>query len=118
MKIYFLIPVFNEELNIQLLAENIKNSVPEFEKKYIFVDDCSIDGTIECIINNFQKEQIHIIKKTENHGPGHSFNLGLEWILKDSSGTDDLIVTMEADNTSDIGILSKMITISKLGYDL
>lgn len=118
MKIYFLIPVFNEELNVELLSENIKNTMPGYDKKFVFVDDCSTDSTIECLKKCFLDCDFILIKKEMNYGPGHSFNLGFDWILTDSKDSEDVIVTMEADNTSEVEILSKMIAISKLGYEM
>ena len=118
MQIYFLIPVFNESLNLGLLYENLIDSMKENDKYFLFVDDCSTDDTVNKIHDLFGKEKYHIIKKQKNQGPGDSFNLGFEWILQHSQSTEDIIVTLEADNTSDIGILPSMISISNLGYDL
>ena len=116
--IYFLIPVFNEADNIPLLAKSIINSLPLEEKYYVFVDDCSTDNTIETIKKYFTGQHLQLITKETNGGPGDSFNKGFDWILGSSASLTDTIVTMEGDNTSDINILSKMYTISLLGYDL
>jgi len=116
--IYFLIPVYNEALNLQLLAENLKNSIPSQEKFFVFVDDGSIDNSSTIITKEFYGFDYIILGDGKNHGPGFSFNLGFEWILEHSHDITDKIVTMEADNTSDIELLDKMIIISDLDYDL
>jgi dolichol-phosphate mannosyltransferase len=116
--IYFLIPVYNEALNIEELACTLKSAVPEYNKFYLFVDDCSTDDTQNLICKYLLNEDFHIIKKAKNYGPGDSFNLGFEWILNQSKHEDDLVISLEADNTSDLSILQKMIKISELDYDL
>lgn len=115
--IYFVIPVYNEELNLEELASSLKNSLPDKEKFFVFVDDNSTDHTLKNIEIFFNDMPFHIITKHKNMGPGHSFNLGFEYLL-DKITPEDLIVTIEADNTSSIEILGKMISISELGYDL
>ncbi|MDA3884999.1 MAG: glycosyltransferase family 2 protein [Candidatus Delongbacteria bacterium] len=116
--LYFIIPVYNEELNIKELSISLKNALPDYLKHYIFVDDHSSDETIEKINKYFDKEEIKIITKSKNKGPGDSFDLGFKYLMDKKIKDNDLIVTIEADNTSDIDILEKMVTISVLGYDL
>ncbi len=118
MSLYFLIPVYNESANLDQLAENLLRSVPEEKKFYLFVDDASTDDTVSKIETLFQSRPFHVITKDRNQGPGDSFNLGFEWILKESDNEADIIITMEADNTSDISLLPKMVSISALDYDL
>ncbi len=118
MKIYFLVPLYNESENLGDLSESLLSALNEYEKFYIFVDDCSTDDTIDVIRKNFPLSKCHIISKDENYGPGDSFNKGFEWILKDSKDREDIIVTLEGDNTSDIQLLPKMVSISMLGYDM
>ena len=41
-----------------------------------------------------------------------------EWILNHSQNDTDIVVTMEADGTSDLSILHDMVAVSNMGYDL
>jgi dolichol-phosphate mannosyltransferase len=116
--IFFLIPVYNEALNLPLLADNLNGSLPSQNKFYVFVDDGSTDNSSSIIEQHFQGFSFIILGDGNNHGPGFSFNLGFEWILANSAESNDRIITMEADNTSDIELLYKMVCISDLGYDL
>lgn len=118
MKIYFLIPVFNEEENIAELYANLAGIAANSEKFYLFVDDYSTDATVEVINNLFKNSKYHIVKKSHNIGPGDSFNIGFNWILTDSESDDDIIITMEGDNTSECSLIYQMIEIINLGYDL
>jgi len=116
--IYFLIPVFNEENNIPLLSKKLNEVLPSCFKFYVFVDDFSTDNSINEIRNYFKEGEIQIISKEINKGPGDSFNLGFEWILQNSKSSEDIIVTLEADNTSDLNILKTMIMLSENNYSL
>jgi dolichol-phosphate mannosyltransferase len=118
MNIYFLIPVYNESANLDLLAENLQRSLPDEKKFFLFVDDNSDDDTVKKIQELFQSDSYHIIRKEYNSGPGDSFNLGFEWILNHSEDERDIIVTLEADNTSDIELLPAMVKISALNYSV
>jgi dolichol-phosphate mannosyltransferase len=118
MNFYFLIPVFNESANLDLLAESLQKVLPEKNKFYLFVDDKSIDNTVDKISTLFRSSSFHVITKEKNTGPGDSFNRGFEWILEHSADEKDVVITLEADNTSDIDLLEKMTGISALGYNL
>lgn len=116
--IYFLIPVFNEEKNIPLLFNELSSVLPDQEKFYIFSNDGSSDNTISCIQHYFQDVPYIILGDHKNRGPGYAFNVGFEWILNHSQSNDDVVITLEADTTSDISILPQMLAIHKQGYDL
>ena len=115
---YILIPVFNEERNLDLLAQRLKNSLPGTVNYFVFVDDNSTDRSVEKLKELFNESKFVVLEKKINKGPGDSFNMGFEWILENSHHPEDVIITMEADNTSDISILPDMVAISNLGYDL
>ena len=116
--IYFLIPVYNEQENLKLLSESLITCLPESEKHFVFVDDCSTDQTVDTLKSLFPSNSLEIIVKDKNQGPGNSFNIGFNWILENCNSKNDIIVTLEGDNTSDIAILQKMVQISNLGFDL
>lgn len=116
--IYFLVPVFNEAPNLEELFSNLEGCLPGEEKFFVFSDDGSSDGSVQKLEKLFEKKSFIVLGDGKNHGPGYAFNLGFDWILNHSSGTADSIVTLEADNTSDISILDKMMTCHKMGFDL
>lgn len=116
--IYFLIPVYNEEQNLGQLCADLKDILPGRNNFFVFVDDCSTDGTVQLIRDLLPSSQLQVVIKEHQAGPGDSFNRGFEWILTHSQNSADLIVTLEGDNTSDLGILHNMVTICELGYQL
>lgn len=118
MVTYFLIPIYNECENIEALHRNISCVLTDRKRFFIFVDDGSSDASVSMLKKYFGAFPHHIIEKDRNYGPGDSFNRGFLWVLEHSSDRNDKIVTLEADNTSDIHILPRMMAISELGYEL
>lgn len=116
--VYFLVPVYNEVSNLKLLAQNFKSALPTEDKCFVFSDDGSSDDSLTLIDQLFKGTTYKILGDGQNYGPGHAFKVGFNWILENSEGENDIVVTLEADNTSDINLLPKMVTISRLGYEL
>jgi dolichol-phosphate mannosyltransferase len=117
--IYFLIPVYNEIGNLELLCENLRRVLPGYEKYFVFSDDGSSDGSPEKIKQMLEKERHIVLGDGSNHGPGYAFNRGFEWILENAGDLEnDLIVSLEADNTSDLNILPVMVKNAEMGFDL
>ncbi|MCI5056169.1 MAG: glycosyltransferase [Flavobacteriales bacterium] len=116
--IFVLIPTYNEYENLESLASNLFNKLNSLDVFYVFSDDGSTDGSPEKIKKLFQNKQFIVLGDGSNNGPGYAFNSGFEWILNNSKNVDDIVITMEADNTSDINLLDDMLSIQKLGYDL
>mgnify|MGYP001173394488 CR=1 FL=1 len=116
--IYFLIPLYNEELNIDNLQKNLSSVLKNLDSFIVFSDDGSTDKSVELIKSKFDNDNIKILENKKNHGPGYAFNRGFDWIIKNSKNDNDKIVTLEADSTSDLSILDKMLKINMLGYNL
>lgn len=116
--IYILIPVFNEEGNICNLYNEVKDLLPGEEKLFIFSDDGSTDQSLKLIKEFFGTVPHIILGDGSNHGPGHAFNTGFNWILENSKSDKDIVATIECDCTSDLNILPHMIGINKMGYEL
>jgi dolichol-phosphate mannosyltransferase len=118
MVIYVLCPIFNESQNIEELHRRLISDIKDHVRKFVFVDDGSSDKTVELINKFFYGTDFVVLGDGENYGPGYAFNLGFEWILNNSSNNDDVVLTIEADNTSDLKIFPVMIANCNLGYDL
>jgi dolichol-phosphate mannosyltransferase len=117
--IYILIPIFNEEGNIVNLHRELTSVLTNEEKMYVFSDDGSTDKTVDLLKSHFSNTNFTVLGDGTNHGPGYAFNTGFEWILANSKDIEkDIVITMEADCTSDIAILPHMLGINRMGYDL
>lgn len=116
--IYFLIPVFNEELNIPNLFTELSALSLQEELFFVFSDDGSSDQTKNLIQQHFAQMPFVILGDGINRGPGAAFNTGFEWILSSSKNPNDRVVTLEADCTSDLSILPVMLMLNQMQYDL
>jgi len=80
MDLSVIIPVHNEEANIELLYNELKSSL-KFLKKYeiIFVDDGSFDKSFE-ILEGFSKKDktLMVIKLKSNYGQSIAIRAGLD----------------------------------------
>ncbi|MDC3113036.1 glycosyltransferase [Pelagibacteraceae bacterium] len=111
MSFSLIIPLFNEEKNIQFLINeflNIKNLLKEnFE--IILINDCSTDKTLS-VINSLKldkSENIKIINNKKNLGQSWSLRIGI------NNAFYDTIVTIDGDgqnNPSDIPELLNIYT--------
>ncbi len=116
--IYFLIPIFNEELNIPALFNELNGLHLDSPRFYVFSDDGSKDQSAALIHSYFKATDYILLGDGQNHGPGHAFNTGFEWILQHSQSDNDKILTLEADTTSDVTLIPAMLGISDYGFSL
>lgn len=117
--IIFIIPAYNEEENIQLLLQNIDAKMKELDREYqvLLVNDGSKDFTKERALEFKDRIQLEVIDHETNKGVGEVFRSGFSRAMKIASD-NDIIVTKEADNTSDIDILNSMFQKISSGYDI
>ncbi len=105
IKISIVFPVFNEELNLPHLFNEIKSlkkSLSDYDFELIFVDDSSMDSSVR-LIQESGLNDIKLIRVDTNRG--HQFALSVG--LKESSG--DFVATMDADLQHPFKTLEKMI---------
>ena len=115
----FLIPAYNEEGNIELLVKNTAEYADSrnYEYEIVIVNDGSTDNTM-AILKGLQKSfPIVILDQVVNKGVGEAFNRGFRY-MTDNLKENDIIITKEADNTSDLSILDDMISKINGGSDL
>ena len=114
-KIYYILPCYNEELNIKKLL----NDIFEFYKKKFFninivvIDDGSRDNSLT-ILKKIKKQNSS--KKVELTILEHKTNLGLGYTLRDgfkycifNGKENDIIVSMDCDNSHTIDLSYKMV---------
>lgn len=113
--IYFLAPFFNEEEFLKKFLEDLiinNSSLLKKDYKIVLINDGSNDRSLE-IVKSFQKKNpIIIISYKKNQGVDYAFRRGFIEIFK-TAKKNDLIFTLESDNTSDLKIIKKMIEKSK-----
>lgn len=90
MKLSIIIPCYNELETIGAIIEAVKAS-PYSPKEIIVVDDCSDDGTMERLKNEFEKQVDKVVYHHRNQGKGAAIRSGIQY------ATGDLVVIQDAD---------------------
>ena len=102
MTLSILIPVYNEEDNIQKILDRVREVtlVNNIAKQIIIVNDCSTDGTEELVLRYIEKHndiQIEYQKHSKNKGKGRAINTALKMVK------GDFVIIQDADNEYDPG---------------
>ena len=120
-RLFIMVPVFNEALNIPSLFEAFVKLRLELEDRYslqyILVDDGSDDETVVTARQKAGDLDLIILQHEKNIGPGAAFATGFNY-LSDYMGEEDLVITMEGDNTSRYELIKQMLTRSQEGFDI
>ena len=100
MILSILIPVYNEENNIQKILDRVREVtlVNNIAKQIIIVNDCSTDGTEELVLRYIEKHndvQIEYQKHSKNKGKGRAINTALKMVK------GDFVIIQDADNEYD-----------------
>ncbi|MBA4371543.1 MAG: glycosyltransferase [Thermodesulfovibrio sp.] len=106
MKVSVVVPLYNEEENIQDLYAKLKQaldtSVPDYE--LVFVDDGSTDGTMG-LIEQLQKQDSRLIALSfrRNFGQTAAFAAGFDY------AQGDVVITMDGDLQNDPQDIPKLL---------
>lgn len=98
------IPIFNEEENIVLLIQEIKNSLKIYKNfELIFVNDCSTDNSLKVLLDQKKILDFKIINNKKNIGQSFSILSG----IKESK--HNTIVTLDGDGQNNPYDIPKLI---------
>ncbi len=107
-----IIPVYNEEKNIQLLYSQIKKAIKQ-NHEIIFIDDGSTDNSFNILKKLHKKDSsIKIIQFRKNFGKTPALMAGFEL------AKGNIIITMDADLQNDPQDISRFLEKIKQGYDV
>ena len=104
MKLSVVIAVYNEELNVKPLTEQITNALEGYDYEIIFVDDGSSDNTIPNL-KAIDNSALKIIEFRKNYGQSSALMAGIDYAI------GDYIITLDGDlqnDPSDIPMMLKM----------
>ncbi len=115
MNVYLLVPAYNEERNIPILLAHLQTTLTGLGLTYqvFVVNDGSQDKTGEAA----RQGGAIVLDHPCNQGPGAAFRTGFAHILP-LCQDEDVLVTLEADNTSDLSILPQMLALVQQRHDV
>jgi dolichol-phosphate mannosyltransferase len=116
---YIFLPAYNEERDIRTLLLRIRDAMQGIglDYKVIVVNDGSIDGTAQAVLSCQALMPVELVNHEKNKGLGQAMLTGLthaEKIINDQ----DVLVTMDADNTHDPRLIQAMDAKIRAGADL
>lgn len=104
-------PVLNEAPNIPDLAagwKKLSSELNEFSFSFILVDDGSTDETADIAKQHASGLDLTVLTHETNRGPGYAFGTGFAH-LHGRLNANDIVVTIEGDNTSRLETLNIML---------
>ncbi len=110
MTLSVVIPLYNEEENVQMLLERLKGALDPLNKEYeiIFVDDGSTDRTLSILEEIQAKDKtVVVLSLRRNFGQTAAFAAGFDF------ARGDVIVTMDGDLQNDPADIPKMLELIK-----
>jgi glycosyltransferase involved in cell wall biosynthesis len=121
--IFVVLPAYNEaEALPRLLRRITSTSRTHFGSglRVILTDDGSADGTPELARQVAAAEDLclEVVSRAVNQGLGAAIKTGLTTALARSNDHDDVIVTMDADDTHLPGLIPRMVQMIEEGNDL
>jgi len=119
MKIWIVLPAYNEEIAlphlIVALVEDLTDEKKEFE--VLIVNDGSQDRTAEVATAYGCKAPVRIFNNGTNKGLAETLRVGLLEAVK-LAAKDDIVITMDADNTHPAGLVLRMVRLIREGNDV
>ena len=116
-KITIIVPVLNEEGNLELLFQKLNNLKYKLKSEvfidFIFVNDGSVDKTESILAELAEKfNYFKFISFTRNFGHQQSISAGINF------SDSDYVVTIDADLQDPPELIEDMYYLSKTGYDV
>ena len=117
--IYFLMPAYNEETEIDSRLRNIGTLMAQKGLSFEIwvVNDGSRDRTVEIIEEVSKGIPVHMIHHQVNRGIGAAFLSGLKELVK-IVRDEDIVITLDADNTHNLKTVEFMIKKIDEGYEV
>ena len=96
MELSIVVPVYNEEQNIEKLIDEITNSIKDINYEIVVVDDHSGDNTVSVLQKiQLENKRLRIIKHKKNYGQSFAVRTGVK------SSVSSWIATLDGDGQND-----------------
>ena len=109
--IHVVLPAYNEEENIEATLQEIWRRLETLALscRIVLVDDGSSDRTAALAQAGSRREHpVEVVSHGRNRGPGAAFRTGFLRVLEEAQASD-IMLTLEADQTSDPRILMRLL---------
>ena len=115
-KLSLVVPAYNEEEALPIFyreARKVEEQLPQVEIEYLFVDDGSVDGTMDVIRRLHEEDpRVHYVSFSRNFGKEAAIYAGLE------NAAGDYVAILDADLQDPPVLLPEMLRIvTEEGYD-
>ena len=119
MKIWIVLPAYNEEKALPLLIDALVEDLTEEKREFeiLVVNDGSRDGTCEIAEAYSEKAPVKVVNNETNKGLAETLRIGLLEAIK-LAAKGDIIITMDADNTHPAGLAIRMMRLIREGNDI
>ena len=119
MKIFFALPAFNEEKGLAKLLAAFEQQMEasRYQFQVVIVDDGSTDATPDVIRHWSSKIPIDVVQHAKNSGLGETIQDAL-YRSAALAAPDDVVVTMDADNTHSPALIPAMVSAIQEGGDV
>jgi len=117
--VYIVLPAYNEEKSLPRLLDGIMSVASDagLRCRVVIVDDGSADGTVGVAEEFAKKMDITLIRHPQNRGLARTLDTGLRGAVELASA-DDVIITMDADDTQPPELIPSMLAMLRDGRDV
>jgi dolichol-phosphate mannosyltransferase len=119
-ELIIVLPIFNERANLERVFESIREMADAEALVYriVAVDDGSSDGSAELLDGLSSHLPLNVVRHAVNQGLGAAIRDGLIEALRLTSSDDDVIVTMDSDESHTPGLIRTMLDKVEQGADV
>jgi dolichol-phosphate mannosyltransferase len=116
-RVLVVLPAYNEERNIGSLLQRLDEAMADCRLQYevIVVDDGSRDRTFDVLCDCARTLPLTVSRHRQNQGLGATIRDGLV-LAAQTAQDDDIIVTMDADETHVPGLIGRMVQMIREGH--
>jgi len=115
VEISVVVPLYNEELNIDYLFERLLSELSRLDMSYeiVCVNDGSKDNTIDCLIeHHHQNPRIKVVNLSRNYGKEIALSAGLDY------ANGNAVIPIDADLQDPPELIGELVEKWREGYDV